>query len=79
LLQLQERTSKRLQQSNDASQISEEKLRLLADNAPGMTASFDWNLYCGFANRRYRAWRGPFNRTVVNCHIFSFAFLFLCS
>jgi diguanylate cyclase (GGDEF)-like protein/PAS domain S-box-containing protein len=53
LLQLQEQTNQRLQQANAGLQISEEKLRLFADNVPVMTASFDTNLYCSFANRRY--------------------------
>jgi diguanylate cyclase (GGDEF)-like protein/PAS domain S-box-containing protein len=69
LLQLQEQTSQRLQQANAGLQISEEKLRLFADNVPVMTASFDLNLYCSFANRRYADFFGLSASDIIGRHL----------
>jgi diguanylate cyclase (GGDEF)-like protein/PAS domain S-box-containing protein len=79
LLLLQENTSQRLQQSNDALLISEEELRLFADNAPVMTASFDRNLYCSFANRRYAEFFGLTASDIVGRHLRSIIGTAACS
>jgi len=71
LLLLQEQTSQRLQHANTDLQISEEKLRLFADNVPDMTASFDMNLYCSFANRRYAEYFGLSASDIVGRHLSS--------
>jgi diguanylate cyclase (GGDEF)-like protein/PAS domain S-box-containing protein len=71
LLLLQEQTSQGLQQSNDALQISEEKLRLFTDNVPVMAASFDANLHCSFANRRYAEYFGLSASGIIGRHLSS--------
>ena len=69
LLQLQEQTSQRLQLANAGLQISEEKLRLFADNVPAMTAAFDLKLYCSFANRRYADFFGLSASGIIGRHL----------
>jgi diguanylate cyclase (GGDEF)-like protein/PAS domain S-box-containing protein len=71
LLQLQEATSQRLEQANAGLQVSEEKLRLFADNVPVMTASFDANLYCSFANRHYAEYFGFSASDIIGRHLSS--------
>jgi diguanylate cyclase (GGDEF)-like protein/PAS domain S-box-containing protein len=71
LLQLQEHTNLKLQQANAGLQISEEKLRAFADNVPVMTASFDANLYCSFANRRYAEYFGLSASDIIGRHLSS--------
>lgn len=57
-LQMQEELSQRLMQSNASLQISQEKMRVFSDNVPSMTASFDENLCCSYANKRYAEYFG---------------------
>ncbi len=48
---------------------SAEKLRLFADNVPAMTASFDQNLRCRFANQRYADFIGFGTAEMVGMHL----------
>jgi diguanylate cyclase (GGDEF)-like protein/PAS domain S-box-containing protein len=69
LLQLQEQTSQQLMQVNVDLQISEEELRLFADNVPVMTAAFDGNLYCSFSNRHYAEYFGFSASDIIGRHL----------
>lgn len=46
-----------------------EKLRLFADNVPAMTVSFDENLRCLFANKRYADFFGFDTEAIVGKHL----------
>ena len=45
------------------------ELRLFADNVPSMTASFDENLRCVFANRRYADFFGLDKANIIGKHV----------
>ena len=68
-LKLQRELSQRLMRSNASLQISQERMRLFADNTPAMTAYFDANLFCSFANKRYAGFFGIDAADVVGRHL----------
>lgn len=68
-LKLQQELSERLMQSNASLQISQEKIRLFADNTPAMTAFFDPKLICSFANKRFARFFGDGFADVVGQHL----------
>ncbi|TSA14697.1 MAG: diguanylate cyclase [Betaproteobacteria bacterium] len=49
--------------------VSMENLRLFADNVPAMTASFDENLRCRFANKNFSAFFEHTPESVVGKHV----------
>ncbi len=55
--------------SEAALRDSAEKLRLFADNVPAMTASYDENLRCVFANMRYAVFFGQLPADIVGKHL----------
>ena len=48
---------------------SMENMRLFADNVPAMTASFDENLRCRFANKKFSEFFGYTTKTIVGKHV----------
>jgi diguanylate cyclase (GGDEF)-like protein/PAS domain S-box-containing protein len=69
LLEMQEETNQQLQQANVTLQISEEKLRLFADNIPAMTVSWDENLRCRFANKAFAELFGLTVENILGKHV----------
>jgi diguanylate cyclase (GGDEF)-like protein/PAS domain S-box-containing protein len=57
------------QQAEQALRESAEELRLFADNVPAMAVSFDANLRCRFANKRYADFFGVAAADIVGKHL----------
>ena len=55
--------------AEQAERESAEKLRLFTDNVPSMTVSYDENLRCTFANRRYAEFFGISATDIVGKHL----------
>ena len=63
------RAVEQVAQAAAVTEQSEQRLRLVLDNAPSMIAYWDRELRCRFANRDYRKWFGVDPTSLIGTHI----------